>query len=78
MKAMTQTFLNACDLYVESIKLDSQGCYFSFVWKRGSKVTQSLKYESNGTTVSIKEMLTLNVRTILKNGRVQEKNVSLF
>ena len=77
MKAITQTFLNACDLYIESIKLASEGC-FSFVWKRGSKVTQSLKYESNGATVLVREMLTLNIRTSIRNGRVQEKNVSVF
>ena len=78
MKAITQTFLNACDLYIESIKLASEGCCFSFVWKRGSKVTQSLKYESNGATVLVREMLTLNIRTSIRNGRVQEKNVSVF
>jgi len=42
-KDITQTFLNACDLYVESIKIETKG-YMYIVWKRGKKVTQTLKY----------------------------------
>ena len=42
-KDITQTFLNACDLYIESVKIETQG-YFYIVWKRGKKITQTLKY----------------------------------
>lgn len=71
---ITQTYMNACDLYIDSVKMESKG-YFYIVWKRGKKVAQTLKHQSEGKTTSIKETLTLNITIQTKNGRSVEKNV---
>ena len=65
---ITQTYMNSCDLYIESIKMEITG-YFYIVWKRGKKVAQTLKHQSGGKTTAIKETLTLNITVQNKNGR---------
>ena len=74
---ITQTYMNTCDLYIESIKMEAVG-YFYITWKRGKKLAQTLKYQSEGKTTFIKETLTLNVTLQNKNGRSVEKNVLNF
>lgn len=72
---LTQTYMNCCDLYIDSVKMESTG-YFYVVWKRGRKVAQTLKHQSEGKTTPIKETLTLNITLQIKNGRTVEKNVT--
>jgi hypothetical protein len=51
--------------------------YFYIQWRRGKKLAQTLKHESDGKSVVIKETLTLNITLTNRNGRIVEKNVTI-
>lgn len=43
INSQEETCMNAFDLYIESVKFEYRG-YFEIKWRRGRKLTQTLKY----------------------------------
>jgi hypothetical protein len=58
----------SCELYIESFKIVHRG-YVYFLWSSNSAQIHSLRYESTGKAVPVKETLTISLRITAKNGR---------
>lgn len=67
----------SCELYIESFKVSHRGFVY-FIWYTNSTQINSLRYESTGKTVPVKETLTISLRVTSKNGKEQPLNVPLL
>ena len=64
----------SCELYIDSFKVSYRGFVY-FLWYTHSAQISSLRYESTGKTVQVKETLTVSLRLTSKNNREQPLNV---
>ena len=67
----------SCELYIDSFKVSHRGFVY-FLWYTHSTQISSLRYESQGKTVPVKETLTVSVRVTFKNGKEQPLNVPIL
>jgi hypothetical protein len=58
----------SCELFIESFKITHRG-YVYFLWTSNHSQIHSLRYESTGRLLQVKETLTISLRVTAKNGR---------
>ena len=75
--AHERVYLNLCELFIDSLFLRRHG-YIYFVWKKGKKHIQSLKYEPRNDQYQIKETLTLNLKVYVKGYTPLERSVYFY
>ena len=64
-------------MYLESFKITHRG-YVYFIWYTNETQISSLRYESNGSKVHVKETLTISIRVPTKNGKEVPTNVRIL
>lgn len=58
----------SCELFIESFKIAHRG-YVYFLWTSNNSQIHSLRYESTGKLVQVKETLTISLRVGARHGR---------